>query len=77
MGQYVETSQGHSSTDPILQFFSPAVKSTIQADASQHGLGAYLTQKGKPVAHAFETIVKSHFTNFSQIATHVTSPSEI
>ena len=39
------------STDPILQFFGPAVKSTIQADASQHGLGACLMQKGKPVAY--------------------------
>jgi len=29
-------------SEPVLQFFNPAMKSTIQADASQHGLGACL-----------------------------------
>ena len=31
---------------PVLQYFDPKVRSVIQADASQHGLGACLLQKG-------------------------------
>ena len=34
------------SDPPILQYFDPKAKSVIQADASQHGLGAVLLQKG-------------------------------
>ena len=30
---------------PVLQYFNPSVHITIQADASQHGLGACLLQK--------------------------------
>ena len=40
------------STAPVLSYFDPTVTSTIQADASQHGLGACLLQKGKPIAYA-------------------------
>ena len=34
------------SDPPILQYFDPKAKSVIPADASQHGLGAVLLQKG-------------------------------
>ena len=45
------------STDPILQFFDPAVKSMIQADASHHGLGACLMQRSKPnLLRVFPTV---------------------
>ena len=39
------------STAPVLSYFDPALLSTIQADASQHGLGACLLQRGKPIAY--------------------------
>jgi len=39
-----------------LLFFDPALKSTVQADASQHGLGACLTQTGKPVVYASQNL---------------------
>lgn len=54
------------STNPILQFFDPAVKSVIQADASQNGLGACLMQKGKPVAYASRSLSPAE-RNYAQI----------
>ena len=44
------------STAPVLSYFDPTVTSTIQADASQHGLGACLLQKGKPIAYASRSL---------------------
>ena len=38
-------------SSPVLQYFDPTVRSTIQADASQHGLEACLIQQGQPVAY--------------------------
>ena len=37
---------------PVLQYFDAKLCSIIQADASQHSLGACLLQKGHPVAYA-------------------------
>jgi len=37
---------------PVLRYFNPKVHSVIQANASQHGLGACLLQQGHPVAYA-------------------------
>ena len=54
------------STDPILQFFDLAVKSMIQADASQHGLGACLMQRGKPVVYASRSLSPAEH-NYAQI----------
>ena len=39
------------SDSPVLQYFDPTVHSTIQADASQHRLGACLLQKEWPIAY--------------------------
>ena len=44
------------STAPVLSYFEPTLTSTIQADASQHGLGACLLQKGKPIAYASRSL---------------------
>ena len=51
---------------PILQYFDPTIRSTIQADASQHGLGACLLQKGKPIAYASRSL-NSAESNYAQI----------
>jgi len=47
------------STSPVLCYFDPSAKSTIQADASQHGLGACLLQKGKFIAYASKSLLPS------------------
>ena len=46
------------SSAPVLNYFDPSKTSTIQADASQHGIGACLLQ-GKPVAYAFRSLSPS------------------
>ena len=38
------------SSAPVPHYFDPSAVSTIQANASQSGLGACLLQKGKPIA---------------------------
>ena len=47
------------SSAPVLHYFNPIVVSTIQADASQSGLGACLLQKGKPIAYASKSLSPS------------------
>ena len=54
------------STQPVLHFLDPSIASVIQADASQHGLGAYLLQKGKPIAYASRSLSQSE-RNYAQI----------
>ena len=39
-------------TAPLLTYYDPAKKLTIQCDASSTGLGAALMQEGKPLAYA-------------------------
>ncbi|KAK3108602.1 hypothetical protein FSP39_011752 [Pinctada imbricata] len=39
-------------SDPLLQYFQPGKKVTLQCDASEKGLGAALLQDAKPVAYA-------------------------
>ena len=43
-------------SDPVLAFYDPEQPVTVQADASQSGLGACLMQQGKPVAYASRTL---------------------
>ena len=54
------------STSPVLSYFDPSAKSTIQADASQFGLGACLLQKGKPIAYASRSLLPAE-CNYAQI----------
>ena len=54
------------STEPVLKFFNPSITSVIQADASQHGLGACLLQQGKPIAYASRSLFMSE-RNYAQI----------
>ena len=50
---------------PVLQYLIQRY-SVIQADASQHGLGAYLLQKGCPVAYASRNLNPAE-SNYTQI----------
>ena len=54
------------SSRPVLNYFDPSKTSTIQADASQHGVGACLLQQGKPVAYASRSLSPSE-SNYAQI----------
>ena len=54
------------SSAPVLHYFDPSIVSTIQADASQSGLGACLFQKGKPIAYASRSLSPSE-CNYPQI----------
>ena len=54
------------STAPMLSYFDPSIRSVIQADASQYGLGACLLQKGKPVAYASRSLLPAEH-NYAQI----------
>ena len=53
-------------TAPVLSYFDPSIRSTIQADASQQGLGACLLQKGKPIAYASRSLLPAE-CNYAQI----------
>ena len=54
------------SSAPVLHYFDPTVVSTIQADASQSGLGACLLQKDKAIAYASRSLSPSE-CNYAQI----------
>ena len=54
------------SSAPVLCYFDPSKTSTIQADASRHGLGACLLQQGKPIAYASRSLTSSE-SNYAQI----------
>ncbi|KMQ84751.1 retrovirus-related pol polyprotein from transposon, partial [Lasius niger] len=51
---------------PILANFNSNKEVTIQADASQHGLGCCLLQNGKPVSYASRNLTNSE-QNMAQI----------
>ena len=51
---------------PVLAFYDVNEPVTIQADASQSGLGACLMQKGKPVAYASLAMTSAE-QNYAQI----------
>jgi hypothetical protein len=51
---------------PVLAFFDPEKEVTIQCDASQDGLGAVLTQEGKPIHYASRAMTKAE-KNYAQV----------
>ena len=59
-------SKGNPFLFPTLHYFDPTKVSTIQADASQPGLGACLFQRGKPIAYASRSLSLAE-GNYAQI----------
>ena len=51
---------------PVLAFYDPSAELTIQCDSSQKGLGAALTQNGKPIAFASRALTDTE-TRYAQI----------
>lgn len=50
----------------VLRYFDPNVKTVIQTDASQKGLGAVLLRQGQPVCHASKALTDTE-RNYSNI----------
>ncbi len=54
------------SPGPVLAYYDPDKKLTLQADASKFGLGATLLQDGRPIACASKTLTSAEI-NYAQI----------
>ena len=66
-------------TAPVLSYFDPRIRSTIQADASQQGLGACLLQKGKPIAYASRSLLPAecNYAQIERVVSHSICLSEV
>nr|XP_054755667.1 uncharacterized protein K02A2.6-like [Lytechinus pictus] len=53
-------------SEPLLRYYDPAKDLTLQADASEKGLGAALMQEGCPVAYTSRALTDAE-TRYSQI----------
>ena len=62
----IESLKNVLTSKPVLAFYDVNEPVTIQADASQSGLGACLMQKGKPVAYASRAMTSAE-QNYAQI----------
>ena len=62
----LETLKDILSSRPLLRFFDPSKKATIQCDASSMGLGACLLQEGHPVAYVSKSLTEAE-QNYFQI----------
>ncbi len=51
---------------PVLRYYRPEEELTIQCDASQHGLGAAILQRGQPVAYASRALTPAE-TRYAQL----------
>ena len=47
------------SSAPVLRFYDTSLPTTLQVDASKHGLGACLMQQNQPVAYASRAMSSS------------------
>ena len=47
------------SNAPILAFYNPRKELTLKCDASQNGLGAAVSQEGKPISFASRALTQS------------------
>lgn len=54
------------SSPPVLRFYDTSLPTTLQVDASKHGLGACLMQQNQPVAYASRAMSSSEI-NYAQI----------
>ncbi|KAK3084785.1 hypothetical protein FSP39_018986 [Pinctada imbricata] len=54
------------STAPALNFFDPKKSTVIQCDASERGLGACISQQGRPIAYASRALTPTE-VNYAQI----------
>lgn len=52
--------------DSVLATFDPLVEVTLTTDASPHGIGAVLEQRGRPVLYVSKSLSKAE-TNYAQI----------
>ena len=50
----------------ILQYYQPSEELTLQCDASEKGLGAVISQNGKPLAFASKAFLEKK-SNYAQI----------
>lgn len=51
---------------PVLRYYNPEIKLTIQTDASKDGLGSCLLQEGQPIAYASRALSDTE-QNYAQI----------
>ena len=64
--QAFQTVQRLVTEAPVLAFYDPSSELTIQCDSSQKGLGAVLTQNGRPIAYASRALTDTE-TRYAQI----------
>ena len=64
--QALDTLKEAVTNTPVLRYYNLEEEVTLQCDASQHGLGAALLQKGQPVAYASRALTPTE-TRYAQI----------
>ena len=64
--QALDTLKRAVTNTPVLRYYNLEEEVTLQCDASQHGLGAALLQKGQPVAYASRALTPTE-TRYAQI----------
>ena len=65
-GAALEETKKILSTTPVLKYFDPSAKPTLQCNASMHGLGACLMQDGHPLTYASRSLTPTE-VQYAQI----------